>query len=331
MSTLSILHPVFRTTPVNSASCFQSNTCQFCTPFSEQHLSTLHPVFRTTPVNSAPFSEQHLSILHPVFRTPVSSTPCFQNNTCQFCTLFSEHLSILHPVFRTPINSTPCFQNNTCQFCTLFSEHLSILHPVFRTTPVNSAPCFQNTCQFYTLFSEQHLSILHPVFRTTPINYAPCFFLCVCVCVCASELVWPSGKAGKWKDLGLIPLQLSFLFKKVVVCRHCLVTLSITFIETLKWLSSPPILMQESFWWWQCSDRYIISLFPHLHTHFPPFSPSLISLTVSGTLSTMFTFDFFCTILQFCILSFAQNLSTLHPVFCTTPVNSISSPLSNTC
>ena len=25
-------------------------------------------------------------------------------------------------------------------------------------------------------------------------------------------------------------------------------------------------LMQESFWWWQCSDRYIISLFPHLHT-----------------------------------------------------------------
>ena len=35
--------------------------------------------------------------------------------------------------------------------------------------------------------------------------------------------------------------------------------------------------MQESFWWWQCSDRYIISLFPH----FPPFFPSLISLTVS--------------------------------------------------
>ena len=43
--------------------------------------------------------------------------------------------------------------------------------------------------------------------------------------------------------------------------------------ETLKWLSSLPILMQESFWWWQCSDRYIISLFPHLHTPFPPPSP----------------------------------------------------------
>ena len=50
--------------------------------------------------------------------------------------------------------------------------------------------------------------------------------------------------------------------------------------ETLKWLSSLPILMQESFWWWQCSDRYIISLFSHLHTPIP-FSPSLISLTVS--------------------------------------------------
>ena len=51
--------------------------------------------------------------------------------------------------------------------------------------------------------------------------------------------------------------------------------------ETLKWLSSLPTLMQKSFWWWQCSDRYIISLFPHLHTPFHPFSPSLISRTVS--------------------------------------------------
>ena len=42
--------------------------------------------------------------------------------------------------------------------------------------------------------------------------------------------------------------------------------------ETLKWLPSLPILMQESFWWWQCSDRYIISLSPYLHTPFPPSS-----------------------------------------------------------
>ena len=51
--------------------------------------------------------------------------------------------------------------------------------------------------------------------------------------------------------------------------------------ETLKWLSLLPIFMQESFWWWQCSDSYIISLSPHLHTPFHPFSPSLISLKVS--------------------------------------------------
>ena len=38
--------------------------------------------------------------------------------------------------------------------------------------------------------------------------------------------------------------------------------------ETSKWLSSLPILMQKSFWWWQCSNRYIISLSPHLHTPF---------------------------------------------------------------
>ena len=35
--------------------------------------------------------------------------------------------------------------------------------------------------------------------------------------VMVTETVWPSGKAGKRKDLGSIPLRLSFLFKKVVV------------------------------------------------------------------------------------------------------------------
>ena len=44
-------------------------------------------------------------------------------------------------------------------------------------------------------------------------------------------------------SVGSIPLRLSFLFRKVVVCGHCLVTLSLTVDETLKWLSSLPILM----------------------------------------------------------------------------------------
>ena len=40
--------------------------------------------------------------------------------------------------------------------------------------------------------------------------------------------------------------------------------------------------MQESFWWWQCSDRYIIPPpGPHLNTPFP-LSPSLINLMVSA-------------------------------------------------
>ena len=50
----------------------------------------------------------------------------------------------------------------------------------------------------------------------------------------------------------------------------CFVTLSLTINKTLKWLSLLPTLMQESFWWRQCSDMYIISLFPHLCNPPPP-------------------------------------------------------------
>ena len=53
-------------------------------------------------------------------------------------------------------------------------------------------------------------------------------------------------QAGKQRDLGSNPLQLTFLFKS---CGHCLVTLFLTINETLKWLLSLPILMRESFWW----------------------------------------------------------------------------------
>ena len=95
------------------------------------------------------------------------------------------------------------------------------------------------------------------------------------------EPVWPSGKALGWKaeELRLESISALLSLQKLwsVDMWHCLVTLSLTINETLKWLSSLPILMQESFWWWQCSDRYIISLFPHLHN---PFPSSLISLAV---------------------------------------------------
>ena len=49
--------------------------------------------------------------------------------------------------------------------------------------------------------------------------------------------------ADKQKDFGSNPLRLSLL-SKVVVRGHCLVTLSLTVNEMLKWLSSLPILTQ---------------------------------------------------------------------------------------
>ena len=96
------------------------------------------------------------------------------------------------------------------------------------------------------------------------------------------------GLAVRRSDLGSNLLRLSFLFKS---CG--LWTLSCDFVphnyETLKWLPSLPTLMQKSFWWWQCSDRYIISLSlsPHLHT---PFSDRyIISLSLSPHLHTPFS------------------------------------------
>ena len=66
------------------------------------------------------------------------------------------------------------------------------------------------------------------------------------------EPVWPSGKALLRLVSGRTSVRYRFgspFSSKVVVCGHCLVTLSLTVNETLKWLSSLPILMQKSFWW----------------------------------------------------------------------------------
>ena len=58
---------------------------------------------------------------------------------------------------------------------------------------------------------------------------------------------------------------------KVVVCGHCLVTLSLTIMKHKNGSHLLSILTQESFRWWQCSDRYIISLFiPTPHHHLLP-------------------------------------------------------------
>ena len=66
------------------------------------------------------------------------------------------------------------------------------------------------------------------------------------------EPVWPSGKAlARLVSRGTsVRIRFGSPFSsKAVVCGHCLVTLFLTMNETLKWLSSPPILRQESFWW----------------------------------------------------------------------------------
>ena len=124
--------------------------------------------------------------------------------------------------------------------------------------------------------------------------------VCVCVCVCAEDFEWKCtyfvccihARMG-WAETDLLakrPSKQETVIKitpvnrfglavsrgtsvrirfgwpfssKPVVCGHCLiVTLSLTINDTLKCLSSLPILMQESFWWWQCSDT-IIYLSPH--------------------------------------------------------------------
>ena len=61
------------------------------------------------------------------------------------------------------------------------------------------------------------------------------------------EPVWPSRVRRYWLVSGRTSVRYRFgspFSSKVVVCGHGLVTLSLTINETLKWLSSLPILMQ---------------------------------------------------------------------------------------
>ena len=101
-----------------------------------------------------------------------------------------------------------------------------------------------------------------------------------------SDLLW-TGLAKRW-CIRLVSRGTSVRIRfgspfssKVVVCGHCLVTLSLTINEILKWLSLLPIFMQGSFWWWQCSDRYIYSPSPPPLYPLHAVSPSLISLMLS--------------------------------------------------
>ena len=71
---------------------------------------------------------------------------------------------------------------------------------------------------------------------------------------CVQRAVSRSGlavrrQAGKQRDLGSNPLRLSFLFKSCGLWTLSCDFVSLTINETLKWLSTLPILIKESFWW----------------------------------------------------------------------------------
>ena len=116
-------------------------------------------------------------------------------------------------------------------------------------------------------------------------------YIRVCVCVCVRWII--TLFYYNFTDLFYTPKTASYLsiylyikgemlgestFSLLRASRHCaslpcvITGFSVIFIgafhsamlwwlcpslptETLKWLSSLPILMQGSFWWWQCSDR----------------------------------------------------------------------------
>ena len=105
------------------------------------------------------------------------------------------------------------------------------------------------------------------------------------IIIICCETVWPSGKAlgCRRKGLGSIPLRLSLLFRKVVVCGHCLVALFITSYWNIKMALNAARLnvggvilvvtgIAKGIW------------SPSSPTSIPPptpFSPSLISRAVS--------------------------------------------------
>ena len=83
------------------------------------------------------------------------------------------------------------------------------------------------------------------------------------------EPVWPSGKVSRRASARFrfgSPLSSKGCGLWTLSSGHYLVTLSLTIKETLKWLLSLPICKCRSHFGGdrQCSDRYIISLFPHL-------------------------------------------------------------------
>ena len=102
---------------------------------------------------------------------------------------------------------------------------------------------------------------------------------CVCVCIYNSHAPVPNVTNPEGGRLVNTGTKIRFCFSspfssKVVVCGHCLVTLSLTVKETFKWISSLPIFNAGVILLVTVS-RQVISLLPHLHPSALPPPPPL--------------------------------------------------------
>ena len=96
------------------------------------------------------------------------------------------------------------------------------------------------------------------------------------------------------------------------------VSTRLTQFSASRWASITAILDQFI----SCSDRYIISLSSHLHTPFPPFSPSLINLMVYVDVKHHVYLLTYLRSFQFRMVSMHSEKSiiyALHPVRQTLP------------
>ena len=67
--------------------------------------------------------------------------------------------------------------------------------------------------------------------------------------VCSGEQTFAQLRTGFTTVVSVDTDDCDYVPYNGYFCGHCLMTLSLTINETLKWPSSLPILMQESFWW----------------------------------------------------------------------------------
>ena len=83
----------------------------------------------------------------------------------------------------------------------------------------------------------------------------------------ASSNVYYRRWTAKWTTSVRFPASALLSLQKLRFMDT--VTLPLTINETQQWLSSLPILMQGSFWWWQCSFRYNLPLPSPIGISFP--------------------------------------------------------------